>query len=109
MVCPRCLELEDELERVKAIAARAGVYGAASDGPNPTYDIDRESSRWLAAHPRATPAEAWRGGWLRAWSIARGLLKDSRGRWEGQAREIGLLRSRLGVALRDVSRLSDRG
>ncbi|MCA1646921.1 MAG: hypothetical protein LC797_16160 [Chloroflexi bacterium] len=107
--CPRCLELEDELARITQIATTAGLYAAPSTGANQQYDPDAEARRWLAAHPRASAAEAWRGGWSRAWSIARELLRDWRRRWDGQAREISSLRSRMGVLLLEASRRDDNG
>jgi hypothetical protein len=107
--CARCLELEDELARIKQIASAAGVYAAPSTGANPQYDIDNEARRWLAVHPRASATEAWRAGWSRAWSIARGHLVEWRRRWDGQAREISSLRSRVGVLLQEASRREDRG
>jgi hypothetical protein len=107
--CARCLELEDELARITQIAAPAGVYAAPSTGANPQYDVDAEARRWLAAHPRASVAEAWRAGWSRAWSIARDLLRDWRRRWDGQAREISSLRPHIGVLLQEASRRDDSG
>src|SRR5438105_3522566 len=107
--CARCLELEHELARITQIAASAGVYAAPSTGANPRYDVDAEARRWLAAHPRASVAEAWRAGWSRAWSIARDHLRDWRRRWDGQAREISSLRSHIGVLLQEASRRDDSG
>jgi hypothetical protein len=107
--CARCLELEDELARITQIAAAAGVYTAPSTGANPHYDVDAEARRWLAAHPRASVADAWRAGWARAWSIANGLPREWRRRWDGQAREISSLRSRVGVLIAEASRREDRG
>ena len=54
-------------------------------------------------------SEAWRAGWVRAWSIARGHLREWWRRWEGQAREISSLRSRVGVLLQEASRRDDSG
>jgi hypothetical protein len=107
--CERCVELEDELARITQLAAAAGVYAATRTGANPHYDVDAEARRWLAAHPRASATEAWRAGWARAWSIARELLRDWRRRWEGQARELSSLRSRIGVLLQEASRRDDNG
>ncbi len=107
--CARCLELEDELARITQLAASAGVYAAPSTGANPRYDVDAEARRWLAAHPRASSTEAWRAGWSRAWSIAREHLRDWRRRWDGQAREISSLRSRIGVLLQEASQRDDGG
>jgi hypothetical protein len=107
--CERCVELEDELARITQLAAAAGVYAAPRTGANPHYDVDAEARRWLAAHPRASATEAWRAGWARAWSIARELLRDWRRRWEGQARELSSLRSRIGVLLQEASRRDDNG
>jgi hypothetical protein len=103
------LELEDELARIKQIATAAGLYAAPTAGANPQYDVDTEARRWLAAHPRASVTEAWRAGWSRAWSIARSHLREWRRRWDGQAREIISLRSRVGVLLHDASRRDDSG
>jgi len=107
--CARCLELEDELVRITQLAAAAGVYAAPSTGANSRYDVDAEAQRWLAAHPRASVAEAWRAGWSRAWSIARELIRDWRRRWDGQTREISSLRSRIAVLLLEASRRDDSG
>jgi hypothetical protein len=107
--CPRYLELEDELARLRQIAANAGVYTADTGGPNPSHDLDREAGRWLAAHPLATAGQAWRAGWGRAWSIAQPLLRDWDQRWHSQSRQISALRSKLGAALMEISRLGDRG
>lgn len=107
--CARCVELEDELRRVKAIAGAAGAYNAPSEGPNPRYNGDREAGRWLAAHPHATPEQAWRGGWNRARSITRGLLAEHRRRAEANATLIASLRSKIGVLIMEAGARNERG
>jgi hypothetical protein len=107
--CARCLELEYELARITQIAAAAGVYAAPSTGANPHYDVDAEARRWLAAHPRASLADAWRGGWSRAWSLANRHLREWRLRWESRSQEISSLRSRIGVLILEASRREERG
>lgn len=107
--CPRCLEFAAEVEDLQQRLAASGQFVANSPGPNPNHDVEREVSRWLAVHPRADAAAGFRAGWTRLARFVRPKLREWEARWWRMARENDRLRSRLGVALREISRLSDRG
>jgi len=93
--CERCLELEDEFGPDQTDCRGRGRYSAlSSSGGNPQYDADAEARRWLAAHPRASLSTPGRA--LVASLVDRTqTLLEWRRRWDGQAREISLLRSRI--------------
>jgi hypothetical protein len=77
--CPRCLEFHHEFERIRSIAIRQGLIYALTPGANlAPPNLDTEFSQWLSVHPRPTILQAWRGGWDRAFEIARGRLKGRR-------------------------------
>ena len=105
--CPRCLELEDELTEIRQQLAAAGRYVVASPGPNTTPDVERELRRWLAVNPSADGAAGFRAGWGRLARWVRPKLHDWEGRWWRAVRDNERLRSRVGVLLREISRLSD--
>jgi hypothetical protein len=107
--CPRCLQFAEELEQLRQRLAAAGQFVAYSPGPNPNPDVDRELSRWLAVNPRADAAAGFRAGWARLARFVRPKLREWEARWWRMARENDRLRARLGSALREVSRLSERG
>ncbi|HEY1295726.1 MAG TPA: hypothetical protein VGJ60_21830 [Chloroflexota bacterium] len=89
--------------------AAAGQFVAYSPGPNPNPDVERELSKWLAVNPRADAATGFRAGWARLARFVRPKLRDWEARWWRMARENDRLRARLGSALREVTRLSERG
>ncbi|MDQ3809989.1 MAG: DUF4641 domain-containing protein, partial [Chloroflexota bacterium] len=78
--CPRCLELEDELDSLRQWLAARGQYVAHSPGPNPNPDCERELARWLAVNPRADAAAGFRAGWRRLARHVTARLRD----WEGR-------------------------
>jgi hypothetical protein len=107
--CPRCLQFAEELEQLRQRLAAAAQFVAYSPGPNPNPDVERELSRWLAVNPRADATAGFRAGWARLARFVRPKLRDWETRWWRMARENDRLRSRLGSALREVNRLSERG
>lgn len=107
--CPRCLELEDELADLRErLAARGGAV-VYSPGPNPTPDLEHELRRWLAVNPRGDAAAGFRAGWARLARWVQPRLHDWEQRWWHSRREVASLRSRIGVLLREISRLTDSG
>jgi hypothetical protein len=107
--CPRCLEFADELEKLRQRLAAAGQFVTYSPGPNPNPDVERELSRWLAVHPRADAAAGFRAGWARLARFVGPKLREWEERWFRAMRENDRLRGRLGSALREINRLTDRG
>jgi len=105
--CARCLEFAEEVERLRQRLAASGQFVAYSPGPNPNPDVERELSRWLAVHPRADAATGFRAGWARLARFVRPKLREWEARWWRMARENDRVRARLGVALREISRLTD--
>jgi hypothetical protein len=106
-LCPRCLE--DELRELRQRLAARGEYVTFSPGPNPNPRLDHELTRWLAVNPRATAADGFRAGWERLARVARPKLREWQHRYQESTREIDSLRSRIGVLIMEIGRLSDRG
>jgi hypothetical protein len=86
-----------------------GEYVTYSPGPNSNPDLDRELKRWLAVNPRADASAGFRAGWARLARWVQPRLRDWEQRWRRALRENDSLRARLGVLLREISRLSDSG
>ena len=107
--CARCLELEDELADLRQQLAAVGRYVVYSPGPNTNPELERELRRWLAVNPRADGAAGFRAGWARLSRWVRPRLHDWEQRWWRLVRDNDQLRSRIGVLLRELSRLNDRG
>jgi hypothetical protein len=107
--CPRCLEFAEELDRLHQRLAATGQFVAYSPGPNPNPEVERELRRWLAVNPRADASAGFRAGWTRLARFVKPRLHEWEARWWRMARENDRLRARLGSALREVSRLSERG
>jgi hypothetical protein len=107
--CPRCLELEDELEDLRQRLAARGEYVTYSPGPNANPDLERELKRWLAVNPNADAATSFRAGWSRLARWVQPRLRDWEQRWWRAMRENGSLRSQIGVLLMKISQLSDSG
>jgi hypothetical protein len=103
------LELEDELRDLRQRLADRGGYVTFSPGPEHTPELERELTRWLAVNPRADAAAGFRAGWDRLARWVRPRLREWEQRWWHQVRLNDRLRSRLGSALREISRLSDAG
>ncbi len=80
-----------------------------SDDAPINHDVEHEVTRWLAVHPRADAAAGFRAGCARLARFVRPKLREWEARWWRMARENDRLRARLGVALREISRLTDRG
>jgi hypothetical protein len=99
----------EELAQLRQRLAATGQFVAYSPGPNPNPDVERELGRWLAVNPRADAAAGFRAGWARLARFVRPKLREWEARWWRMARENDRLRARLGSALREVSRLSERG
>ena len=107
--CPRCLEFADDLDRLRQRLADAGSLLRTRLGPNPNPDVERELRRWLAVNPRADASAGFRAGWARLARFVRPRRREWEARWWRMARENDRLRARLGSALREVNRLSERG
>ncbi len=107
--CPRCLELEDEVDTLRQRLAAVGLYVVHSPGPNPNLDCEHELARWLAVNPRADACAGFRAGWSRLARFVGGRLRDWEQRWWRLARENESLRSHIGVLLTEISRLGERG
>ena len=106
--CPRCLELEDDVAELRERLRRAGLLIPVSPGPNPVPDGEAELKRWLAAHPRATAAEAFRAGWVRMARWVEPRLAEADAAWWRQVRANDHLRARFGVLLTELGRERDR-
>jgi hypothetical protein len=107
--CPRCLDLEDELQDLRQQLAAVGRYVVSSPGPNTNPDLERELSRWLSVNPRADAAAGFRAGWSRLARWVRPRLHDWEHRWWRAVRDNDRLRARIGGLLRELSRLNERG
>ena len=107
--CPRCLEFEDEIRELYQRPAASGQHITFSPGPNPGLDVERELQRWLAINRRADAATGFRAGWARLARLVSPKLRDWEARWWRSVRDNDHLRSRIGVLLREISRLSDKG
>jgi len=69
--------------------------------------VDTEFSQWLSVHPRPTILHAWKGGWDRAFEIARARIKDAEQTRLRYMNEVASLRSKIGVLITEISRLSE--
>ena len=107
--CPRCLELEDEVDTLRQRLANVGQFVMHSPGPNPNLNCEHELARWLAVNPRADAAAGFRAGWSRLARFVGTRLCDWEQRWFRLARENDSLRSRIGVLLSEISQLRERG
>jgi hypothetical protein len=110
-VCPspRCDAFERELAELRLRLGSAGPDGAFAPAPELVVDGEAEGKRWLAAHPRAAPADAFRAGWSAMARFVAPRLREWEARWWGAVRQNEQLRSQIGVLIREISRLSDRG
>jgi hypothetical protein len=106
--CPRCLELEDEINELRQRLAAVGQFVVASPGTNLGLNVERELARWLAVNPHADAASGFRAGWARLARLVSARLRDWEGRWFRSMRENDRLRSRIGVLVSELSRLRDR-
>ena len=107
--CPRCLELEDELDTLRQRLANVGQFVMHSPGPNPNLNCEHELQRWLAVNPKADAAAGFRAGWSRLARFVQPKLRAWEERWFRAMRENDRLRAQIGGLLREISRLSDRG
>jgi hypothetical protein len=107
--CPRCDVFERELAELRQRVSRPGLDGACAPAPELVVDGEAEARRWLAAHPRAAPAAAFRAGWSAMARFVAPRLREWEARWWGAVRQNEQLRSQIGVLIREISRLSDRG
>jgi hypothetical protein len=105
--CPRCLLLEDELAELRQQLAAVGRYVVSTPGPNTNPELERELRRWLSANPGAGGAAGYRAGWARLARFVGPKLRDWESRWFRSMRENDRLRARIGVLLRELSRLTD--
>jgi hypothetical protein len=107
--CPRCLELEDEVARLRQRLGSLGHYVAPTPGPNRNADVERELARWLAVNPGADAAAGFRAGWARLARFIGGVLREWEARWFRQTRENERLRAHIGQLIGELSRLRERG
>jgi hypothetical protein len=105
--CARCLLLEDELAELRQQLAAVGRYVVSTPGPNTNPDLERELRRWLAVNPRADAAAGFRAGWARLARFVSPKLREWEARWFRSMRDNDRLRARVGVLLRELSRLTD--
>lgn len=105
--CPRCLALEDELAELRQQLAALGRYVTPTPGPNTNPDMERELRRWLAVNPKADAASGFRAGWGRLARFVGPKLRDWEARWFRAMRENDRLKARIGILLREITRLTD--
>ena len=105
--CARCLLLEDELAELRQQLAAVGRYVMPTSGPNTNPDLDRELRRWLSVNPGADAADGFRAGWARLARFVSPKLREWEARWFRSMRDNDRLRARIGVLLRELSRLTD--
>jgi len=105
--CGRCLLLEDELAELRQQLAAVGRYVVSTPGPNTNPDLERELKRWLAVNPKADAASGFRAGWTRLARFVSPKLRDWEQRWFRSMRDNDRLRARIGILLRELTRLSD--
>jgi hypothetical protein len=79
-LCPRCLELEDELLELQQRLTAVGQYVTYSPGPNSNADLDRELRRWLMSIHALTPqtvfalvGHVWHAGFDHACATGRSV------------------------------------
>jgi hypothetical protein len=101
------VQLEEELARLRQELAAVGRYVVATPGPNTNPELEGELRRWLAANPRADAAEGFRAGWKRLARHVGPKLREWEGRWFRAMRDNDRLRARVGVLLRELTRLTD--
>jgi hypothetical protein len=84
-----------------------GQYVTFSPGSNPNPNVERELQRWLGVHPHADAANGFRAGWARLARWVGPQFREWEARWFRAMRENDRLRSRIGVLLMQLSRLTD--
>jgi hypothetical protein len=72
-------------------------------------DLERELARWLSTTREPNAAAGYRAGWARLNRLICPRAREWESLWWQAMREQSRLRGRVGVLLREVSRLSDRG
>jgi hypothetical protein len=103
-----CLELKREADDVRQQLARAG-RNAGKPQSIADNDLEREPARWLDSNRQADAAAGFRAGWARLSKLAGPRIRDWEALWWKASREQDSLRSRIGVLLREISRLTDSG
>lgn len=108
MDCPRCRELEHEIDSIRVQLVDAGR-------PAETIVVDTSAAceealaAWLSRHPRGTAREGWHAGWAALARYRAPMLHEWQQRWWDVRTEVSVLRSRIGTLLSEISRLSDSG
>jgi hypothetical protein len=105
--CERCRQLEASIDQARRELADLGRnQDTATLADN---DLERELARWLSTTREPDAAAGYRAGWASLNRLVGPRTRDWEGLWWRAMREQRRLRGRVGVLLREISRLTDSG
>jgi hypothetical protein len=106
--CERCDELERDIAGVRDELTAAGRPGQDAETLEQN-DLERELAKWLRGTHEPDAAAGFRAGWRRLAQLSSPRLREWNRVVFDVNREGDRLRARVGVLLREISRLSERG